>query len=271
MTAKIAILSRSTDFSMGASEVKINWSSADEAGSTFWSAGSPSRVTVPVGISHLCFNWTANTINSNSTNDFRFDLWKNGSLFMKGHWYDNGQYSAVGHSTGAVAVSEGDYFEVSAYYTAGSTFDLMSSRTFFSCYTPGSVVGFVKAHVDTATLTATPSTVSFQTPQVDTHSTHDGTTGFDVPAGVNYAAVSMIGFFTDLSGSARAFWRVAVNGTDVGFCDGAILGKGSGMPIGVIAVSPGDTITVNGYSVITKNIALFPTYDLSYLNIQWLD
>lgn len=92
--------------------------------SSFWSSGTPTRLTIPAGVSYveLTLNaaWTANNAGLRYVN-----IRKNGSTVIasdrRGPSADNAEASV---STGPLAVVAGDYFETQVFQASGTTLDL---------------------------------------------------------------------------------------------------------------------------------------------------
>jgi hypothetical protein len=102
-------------------DVAIPWDATVYATETFWSAGNPTRLTVPAGVSKVRLkaniNWTF------GGSGYRH-VWvhKNGALFFgAAKESDLGDSGVQSIGTAVVDVTPGDYFELIARQTSGST------------------------------------------------------------------------------------------------------------------------------------------------------
>lgn len=268
--AKGVILTRATDFTFTASEQEISWSAADHMDDsvTFWASGSPSKITVPAGISHLQFFWGGcDDADVPAPAVWRANLYEDGAAaHVCRAGSDFSHYNAIMYASPIMAVSEGDVFNIKALGSAASGQKWTSESAFFGCFTPQSRIGFAVAQLNGDTsIHGLNVTLSWATPIVDTMSTHNGTTGFVVPAGVNFAQVSLASFATAFSGTV-CLHELKVNGTTVReyrFEDSSWWARGC--PFGPIAVEEGDVITLVSSSTGT-------TLDASYtqVSIEWL-
>ena len=106
-------------------DVAIPW---DAIVYTFWSAGNPTRLTVPAGVSNVRLkgniNWTL------GGSGYRH-IWvhKNGALFFgTAKESDAGDSGVQSIATGVVNVMPGDYFELIARQTSGSTKNVVADE-----------------------------------------------------------------------------------------------------------------------------------------------
>lgn len=110
---------------------QIPWDTYDYDDASFWSSGSPTRLTVPSNINYvtLSFGFQLTAATTAGTGMY-FYVSKNGSTyaygyFMKGTSFSNSASSPV------VAVTAGDYFQATVLGGTGSPTDL-TRNTWFS-------------------------------------------------------------------------------------------------------------------------------------------
>ena len=125
-----ALVKRTSDLSVtGSSFVAIPWQSADYDTDGFWSAGSPTRLTIPAGVTkaRAIFGWrtlTTGTIN-----------------FVTYVWLSGGSVCQTGGASGftdarcvivspVIEVVENDYFEALVFFSAGRTIQA-AAHSFF--------------------------------------------------------------------------------------------------------------------------------------------
>ncbi|MCB1557229.1 MAG: hypothetical protein KDJ15_07960 [Alphaproteobacteria bacterium] len=86
---------------------------------SFWSAGNPTRLTIPAGVNKIRLSGSV-YINS-STAQLRARVYKNGGTIQQ---YIYGAYNVnmrnIPIDTGILEVAEGDYFELSLYQSSGA-------------------------------------------------------------------------------------------------------------------------------------------------------
>lgn len=243
----------------------VSYDAAVQHGATFWSAGDPTKITVPSGVSQLRLYAGGKAATERTTGDAFNAIHKGGTGFLV-HPIQNMGFAGMFDFTGVVGVTPGDYFQHSIRdYTANNTW--MQEFGCFAAFTPESVVGHVLAKLDASfsftTLAVTE--IDWQTALIDTLSTQSGTTDFVVPSGVSYAVVSASIRFNTLS-SGRMLYVLNVNGTGVRRSDTRWSNWGAAHPLGVIAVSEGDVISVSYYR--TNAPSVIPDY--SFISIEWL-
>lgn len=115
----------------------ISWQVEDQDTDAFWSAGAPTRFTIPTGVTRVAV-WGQIGFASNSTGGRLVRVTKNGSPF-------NGSGEAVVTAAAIsmrvpvyceVEVTAGDYFELSAFQNSGGSLDVAEAaaldRTFFA-------------------------------------------------------------------------------------------------------------------------------------------
>lgn len=112
-------------------ETPIPWQATTEDTDSIWSAGNPTRLTVPAGVTRVRLSGSIQY--EASTSGVRFLLIsKNGSDFegrvrdVIGSSGTTGIALGMSASTADVAVSPGDYFELRAYHNGSSSLDLIS-------------------------------------------------------------------------------------------------------------------------------------------------
>lgn len=263
MTARNCILSLTSDYTLSTTATKMSWGAALEAGATFWSAGAPTRLTVPAGISRLeVFAYTFAPAGSGD-NDILLQLYKNGSAY-RGMIIDGQEKASFGESFGWIDVTPGDYFELEMDRFDGTNKTITTAHAFLSA-TTAERAGFVAAQLASDTALSGETSLSWA-PVVDTLSSHDGTSGFTVPGGgVSRAIIGISADFTTL-GSARTTWKIKIDGTTVRAFRYHSLRGAPGGSSGLIAVLPGEVITI------TADVAAGPTLesDRTVLSIEWI-
>jgi hypothetical protein len=277
MTATGVILSSSTrqDFPY-LTPTKLEWDAADHmnGSKTFWTSGTPESIIVPSGVDYLKFFWGGRNIDGLVpvlTSDFAAHLYDdNGSTPYLQAGIDNSGYWGGAYASRVIPVSSGDSFSILASRNAGTTGTYSWGGSdgqigWFACFTPDSVVGAVRAQLASDTNITSGPTLSWDTPSIDTQSTHNGTTGFVVPSNVDYANVSYNAYQTS-GGAQVGATLLKVDGTTVRqFYVRDNTNRGRGCPFGPIAVSTGDVITINatrsGYTL---------DADWTFINIEWL-
>lgn len=118
----------------------IVWDSVSYDTSSFWSAGAPTRLTIPSGVSKVMLNTTMAWDGTSALGMRKFNINKNGSGLYAGRaagvvpaFALSPQQFSLGGSTSIINVSQGDYFEVSVQQSTGGSYNLIGSqRTSFS-------------------------------------------------------------------------------------------------------------------------------------------
>lgn len=91
-----------------------------------------SRMTVPAsGVSYVRLNASI-TFDNNSSGVRRIKIVKNGATTIAAQSIDGAGFDALSVSSGLVAVSASDYFEVFAYQTSGGDLDVLGSQNAFT-------------------------------------------------------------------------------------------------------------------------------------------
>lgn len=236
------------NMSLPSSLTPLTWDAVDHMNGSFvfWTSGSPTKIVVPAGVNRLRFYWGGfleTAINRTFTN---FNLYKSSAaLDIVKSSLVNTSYTGIAASSPILSVADGDEFVINANTTSGGNF-YPYPDSFFSCVTPESVIGAVTAQMasDTDATWSPGPVLSWATPSIDTHSTHDGTTGFVVPTGVNYCIPSLVTRSSDFDSSSDMSLRVYANGVEFGAMK---MGDASwwarGWSLGPRAVTPGETIT----------------------------
>lgn len=106
-----------------------SWDAADYDDASFWSGGSPTRLTIPSGIAYATFTF-AYQLTASAT-DVRFYMSKNGgspfeSFYVGGTAYGNSMASPV------LQVSSSDYFEINIDNNTGGNIVLSTEGSWFS-------------------------------------------------------------------------------------------------------------------------------------------
>lgn len=257
-------LSLTSDTTMTTAGGMVSWDAAVQYNGTFWASGSPTRITIPSGIDMMQFWWGGRVGSTISSHDTRIQLQRDGSA-LGGYVTQNSDMAGIGFTTGIMGVTASEYFEnYIRSYDADHTWE--SAYSYFAAFTADSVIGHVKARpTSPLQIASTAATVSFDTPLIDTFSSHNGTTGFVVPPGAVYAAPAVNMRFASAS-TGRTYFRAKVNGTVVRMVDSQWSEWGAGHPLGPIPVSPGDLLTFDIYHAATKDI--LEVY--AGVSIEWL-
>lgn len=136
-----AILSRTTTQTGVVNTTPVSWEAASFDTDSFWSAGAPTRLTIPSGITKVRLLWSVFYGTSATAGSASILLHKNGSSATSPDFW--GRTTARQGTTGfsnneasgmsaALAVSPGDYFELVASISGISTSTIeASSRTVF--------------------------------------------------------------------------------------------------------------------------------------------
>lgn len=111
----------------------LSWGSARYDTDSFWSGGSPTRLTVPSGVDRVRVNAGFRSTGGAAVGISCFIV-KNGSVFMAMFSANSGFANGGGYcSTGVIDVDAGDYFELQYVQgTATSRTVEATDRTFFS-------------------------------------------------------------------------------------------------------------------------------------------
>jgi uncharacterized protein YaiE (UPF0345 family) len=126
------------DFTLAAPRTPVPWQDVDYDTSGFWSAGNPSRLTIPAGVKkvrlHTNLQFASATFTS-ATNAF-VNFLKNGSNNFRGNGlasntsgYQDSGFTAV---SGVIPVVAGDYFEVRWQASRAGTAVLVAASSQFS-------------------------------------------------------------------------------------------------------------------------------------------
>jgi hypothetical protein len=110
----------------------VTWQSASIDTDTVWSSGTPTRLTVPIGVTkvHLRYGgrWAANT-----TGVRQIYMTKNGANFAGAGAMFMNAGSNLNHqlnvTSGVISVSAGDYFEAGAFQNSGGSLSLVAHET----------------------------------------------------------------------------------------------------------------------------------------------
>lgn len=170
----------------------IDWDTADEQGYNWWDIANPERITIPAGVTQveIFFNCLVNAGGTGGGDDYAMRLFKNGTLVIS-MLADNPAYCGFGASFGVFDVVATDYFhiEMDNFGSTGAALDV--AHTKFCMKVPNEdVLGYALAYADGDQSISVALEVDWAVPNIDTLSTHDGTTGFEVPTGCNYAVIS---------------------------------------------------------------------------------
>lgn len=106
----------------------VTWQQADEDTSSFWSAGSPTRFTVPNGVSRVSLKANFPFVPNAADGYCAVSITKNGSTF-DGHGKEVAVFTSATATFGVmlnvscadIPVSAGDYFELSITQKSGGT------------------------------------------------------------------------------------------------------------------------------------------------------
>ena len=107
----------------------INWDAVGFDLGGFWSAGAPSRLTVPAGVNHVVIS--AGTVGTSSVagRDYIIQIQKNAGTLMSNN-SDNQNWGPPPITTGPVAVNASDYFELGLW--ASTSWPLNVALTFLT-------------------------------------------------------------------------------------------------------------------------------------------
>lgn len=133
-----AMAKLTADFTLAAPPTPVPWQDVDYDTSGFWSAGSPSRLTIPAGVKkvrlHANLQFASATFTS-AANTF-INFLKNGSNSFRGNGlasntsgYQDSGFTAV---SGVIPVVAGDYFEVRWQASRAGTAVLVAASSQFS-------------------------------------------------------------------------------------------------------------------------------------------
>lgn len=234
------VVKRSSDQTIGTSDTTASWDSAEQSGGTFWSGGSPTRITIGATETEATFFVNVSFVNADTTRDVRVELWKNGGIltpfpqtFMEQPTYGDGL--AFVRSPYA----DTDYFEV--HFTGfGGTRSMEGDYSAFSMATPervGIVTAECTSYDDSTGLLTWGAVVQ------SGYYLEQGSEVFTVPAGVGAIIVSLS---ADGNGSAALHWDLLLNGSAVRRHQGPVNPSADGPPscFGVVAVDEGDEIEI---------------------------
>lgn len=100
----------------------VSWTGASTDTDSFWASGSPTRITIPSGVSYVQISCNVGCTSSTMNN---IQITRNGlSTFMpKMGSGGTPNYEWINLSSGPIAVSSGDYFEVTGSFDNPSTVD----------------------------------------------------------------------------------------------------------------------------------------------------
>ena len=113
----------------------INWDSPVYDTSNFWSAGNPSRLTVPIGVSKVRLtthiSWQSNNNGERAVFICHngYPLWFGGAADTRAPLRTE---SVISISTAVVEVAAGDYFGVRVVQSSGVALDVLRAGTSFS-------------------------------------------------------------------------------------------------------------------------------------------
>jgi hypothetical protein len=110
------------------STTPVAWSAVDIDTDGFWAAGSPTRLTVPEGVSRVRLQGNVRWQN-NGTGIRHLSITRNGADFPGQPMMRQASGGLVGQNltTPGIAVRTGDYFELTALQNAGTTVDIEAS------------------------------------------------------------------------------------------------------------------------------------------------
>lgn len=124
-----AAVKRTSNYALAAATtIGIPWQAAEYDTDGFWDAGTPSRLTVPAGVTMVsCSGALYGT--ASVSNQLISTLVLNGSRteLTPSQECDTPGNDAVSFSSGPIPVSEGDYFELYAYSSLARTINTLST------------------------------------------------------------------------------------------------------------------------------------------------
>lgn len=117
-------------------EANITWQSTDLDTDSIWSAGAPTRVTVPAGVTKVRVTGGVRWASSSVGTSRMAGIVKNGAT-IPGNSFSGGAPSgtSAGHSldTGVIAVTAGDYFELRVFHNVGAALNVVNDAATFLC------------------------------------------------------------------------------------------------------------------------------------------
>lgn len=197
----------------------LTWHTAEYDTLSFWSAGAPSRITIPAGVSKVRLNTIVDFAPLAGIAWFTLRIFKNGSTYplfgaqnssRVQYGYTSNTVSAI---TAALDVVEGDYFEVRLDTSSAS---LSPMQPAISSFAVEVLDGYRGATVSLSSpVSATwPHTVSWDTEHTDTDNifTPASPTRLTVPAGVSKVKLFGQGWFTSLASDRSIQVNIFKNG-----------------------------------------------------------
>lgn len=198
----------------------VSWDTAtiDEGG--WFSGASPTRLTVPAGVSHIVVDFGMYI--ESLSGEYRCYPRLNGSALVL---QQGGPYITAGRTTGTtglLAVSPGDYLELMVQTQSDTTVDLKSgTHTFLSVYAvPSNVLPFQGCMASrTSDLTAINASADYQIPfntdYFDDDDWHDNVTNntrITIPAGVDFVKIKAQIQLSAINATDRVICTIWKNG-----------------------------------------------------------
>lgn len=118
--------------SSSVSNVAVTWSVSDVDTSTFWSAGAPTRLTIPAGVTRVRLRANVRWDSASATGIRQITLFKNGAT-LAGRFSQivnasaGTQFTDQNAASPVLPVTAGDYFELIAYQTSGAALNIVSN------------------------------------------------------------------------------------------------------------------------------------------------
>lgn len=259
-------LTNTADQTITSTESLLDWTTSAEHNGDWWeNVTNSERITIPTGISLVKVYWGGYAAAFITGGDDYFcRLKKNGAAQNVDLWNESG-YCGHHRMSGLVAVTPGDYFEVSAR-SYGDSFDWLSEYTYFAMFDPESIIGHVVAYIPSnLAISAAHNVITWDTPAYDNLSTFNGTTGFTVPTGASYA-IPQIAMRCQSANSGRYIFEVKIDGVTYNRYDTDSTLWAAGGSMGVVPVTAGDVLTFTIYAQNNDTVNASETF----VSIEWL-
>lgn len=108
----------------------VSWQSPKIDTATFWSAGAPTRLTVPASVNTVNVRFAA-AFTTATTGQHSLNVYKNGTQVAQTNFANSSTPPVAQVETGPLSVAPGDYFEAVCYIPNGNTV-APGSRTNFT-------------------------------------------------------------------------------------------------------------------------------------------
>lgn len=269
MGADGVILKMSSDYTTTTTSTALAWGNVTTIGTkTWWSGANAGRLVIPTGVTRVKLYAGSRYTAANISDDMLNELQKNGTTRRSVLTPHGSGYGGGGVALGLRSVTPGDYFRSLWRYYTGTAPTLDADWTYLAAFTPESVVGLVAATLGSNTGINGEAVLSWNAPEYDNLSSHNGTTGFVVPDGVSYAIVSLSASTTAaLATTTDTTHALYKNGVEVARRTGRDSWWAAGGVFMPIAVSPGDVLTI-GSNAAESGATLDAS--LTRIGIEWI-